>query len=126
MKGRKRRGRLVAVGLLLPALVVLLGGGALAQNGGAPFGRDIVVPAGTTSSEAVTIGGSVRVEGKVTGSAVAIGGDVYVSGEVGEDVVALGGTVVLAPGAVVHGDAVAIGGGVERAEALRCRAPGRK
>lgn len=100
-------------------LLLFLTGAAPAPGPRTQVGRDIFIPEGTASSEAVAFGASVRVEGTVERSAVAIGGDVYVSGSVGKDAVAIGGTVVLAPGAVVHGNAVAIGGSVQRAESAR-------
>lgn len=48
-------------------------------------------------------------------SAVSIGGSVRVYGKVAEDVVAVGGSVVLEDWALVGGDAVAVGGSVNKA-----------
>ncbi|HHY92427.1 MAG TPA: hypothetical protein GX511_03715 [Firmicutes bacterium] len=119
MKWPGRATKAAVVVLLVLVLVLFSAAAALAAEQRGSVGRDVLVPQGTVSEEAVAFGGSVRVEGNVQRSAVAIGGDVYVSGSVGQDAVAIGGTVVLAPGAVVHGNAVAIGGSVQRAEDAR-------
>ncbi|MBI5546372.1 MAG: STN domain-containing protein, partial [Deltaproteobacteria bacterium] len=60
------------------------------------------------------VGGSVKVaEGETVQSAVAVGGSVEVDGTVLQDAVAVGGSVKLGPKAVVNGDAVSIGGGLD-------------
>ena len=68
------------------------------------------------AEEAVAIGGSVRVEGRVSRDVVAIGGPVRVNGYVGGNVVAVGGSVYLGPSAIVDGDVSSSGGTIERAE----------
>jgi len=66
----------------------------------------------------VRIGGDVNVpEGENAGeAAVAILGSVTVNGEVNGDAVAVLGNVRLGPSAIVRGNAVAVGGRLERAE----------
>ena len=64
------------------------------------------------------VGGSVDVpaDTKVTGDAVAIGGSVTVAGRVIGEAVAVGGSVNVEPGGRVDGGATAIGGRVNQAE----------
>jgi cytoskeletal protein CcmA (bactofilin family) len=80
------------------------------------FGGSILVEKEEEAEEAVAIGGSVRVEGRVTRDVVAIGGPVRVNGYVGGNVVSVGSSVYLGPGAVVDGDVNSAGGTIERAE----------
>ncbi|MEZ5065843.1 MAG: hypothetical protein R3B81_14005 [bacterium] len=67
-----------------------------------------------TTGERVEIGNDTTIAAgeTVSGDAVAIGGTVHVYGKVEGDAVAVGGSVVLHEGAEVDGDAVAIGGRV--------------
>lgn len=59
----------------------------------------------------VSIGGSVRVDaGETVDEAVSVGGSVSIAGRVLKDVVSVGGSVLLEPGAEVLGNAVAVGG----------------
>jgi hypothetical protein len=69
----------------------------------------------------VHIGRGVRVDAGevVQGDAVSIGGSVSVQGEVQGDVVAIGGSVDLGPQAVVNGDVVVVGGELHRDPAAR-------
>lgn len=106
-----------------PLIVLALGAGALiataapalARSFGAdPFGGDpfvvltgeLVLPVGSTASDAVIFNGDATIEGDVRGQVVAFNGDVTVSGTVTENVVSLGGGVTLTSGARVGGDIV--------------------
>jgi hypothetical protein len=113
---KKGFGRIAFVALLVLSLVLIMTATVFASESKIEFGNNVVVPADVTLDEAVAIGGSVRVEGTVTGSVLTVGGDVYVSGQVNNDVAAVGGRVVLVPGARVEGDVVAIGGSIQRGE----------
>jgi len=72
------------------------------------IGGDIVIAAGTEVKDAVAVGGSVTVNGKVRDSAVAVGGSVILGPDavIGKDVVAIGGIVEQAQGSKIHGDVV--------------------
>jgi hypothetical protein len=72
------------------------------------IGGDVVVEEGTEVKEAVAVGGSVTVHGKVRKSAVAVGGSVIVgpNAVIGGDVVSIGGEVEQSQGSVIHGDIV--------------------
>ncbi len=72
------------------------------------IGGDVIVEEGTEVNEAVAVGGSVTVYGKVKRSAVAVGGSITLgpNAEVGKDVVAVGGPVEQAQGSEIHGDIV--------------------
>jgi hypothetical protein len=76
------------------------------------FGGDIVVPAGQTVENAVSIGGNVRVYGEISEDAVAVGGKIIVEkgGIIRGDAVAVGNGIVIGDSATVKGDAVSIGG----------------
>jgi hypothetical protein len=80
------------------------------------FGGSIVVDKDELAEEAVSIGGSVRVDGEVSRDAVAIGGPVRINGRVGGNVTSVGSTVHLGPEAVVEGDVTSVGGTIERAK----------
>ena len=72
------------------------------------IGGDVVVEEGTEVKDAVAVGGSVTVNGKVRDSAVAVGGSVILgpNAVIGKDVVTVGGTVQQAQGSKIHGDVV--------------------
>ncbi len=72
------------------------------------IGGNVVVEKGETVKDAVAVGGSVTVNGRVEGSAVAVGGDVKVGsgGRIVKDAVSIGGTITKASGAVVGGNIV--------------------
>ena len=72
------------------------------------IGGDIVVEQGTEVKDAVAVGGSVTVHGKVRKSAVAVGGSVILgpNAVIGKDVVSIGGTVKQAQGSIIYGDIV--------------------
>lgn len=76
-------------------------------------GGGVVVEEGETVGDAVAVGGSVEVRGKVH-DAVAVGGDVHVSksGEVRGDAVTVGGRLNVEPGGTVAGDRVEVGPGM--------------
>lgn len=78
------------------------------------IGSTIKVDADEIVADAVSIGGSVKIDGEVTGGAVAVGGPVKVNGRVGRDVVAVGNRVELGPAAVVDGNVTSVGGQVLR------------
>ena len=68
----------------------------------------------------VRIGGNVVVEeGTEVKDAVAVGGSVTVNGKVRQSAVAVGGSVVLGPNAVVGKDVVSIGGGRQTGAGLK-------
>jgi hypothetical protein len=72
------------------------------------IGGDVVVEEGTEVKEAVAVGGSVTVHGKVRKSAVAVGGSIILgpNAVIGEDVVSIGGAVQQAQSSIIHGDVV--------------------
>ncbi|MBN2526376.1 MAG: hypothetical protein JXR76_08280 [Deltaproteobacteria bacterium] len=78
------------------------------------MGAPIVIAANETVSEAVSIGDSVTIEGRVNREAVAVGGNVLVKkgAYVGRSVTAVGGDVLVEDGATVNGEVVAVGGKV--------------
>jgi hypothetical protein len=72
------------------------------------IGGDVFIAAGTEVKDAVAVGGSVTVNGKVRASAVAVGGSVILGPDavIGKDVVSIGGAVKQAQGSKIHGDVV--------------------
>ena len=72
------------------------------------IGGNIIVEEGTEVKDAVAVGGSVTVNGKVRKSAVAVGGSVVLgpNAVVGKDVVSIGGAVKQAQGSKIHGSVV--------------------
>ncbi len=74
------------------------------------IGGNIVVEEGTEVKDAVAVGGSVTVNGKVRDSAVAVGGSVILGSAavIGKDVVSIGGAVKQAQGSKIHGDVVEV------------------
>ena len=72
------------------------------------IGGDVFVDEETEVKDAVAVGGSVTVNGKVRKSAVAVGGSVIVgpNAVIGKDVVSIGGAVQQAQGSKIHGDVV--------------------
>ena len=77
------------------------------------FGEDIFVAEGDTiDGDAVSIGGSVTVNGTVMGDCVAIGGVITMgpTGVIEGDGVSVGGSIDRAPGSVLKGDEVVTGG----------------
>src|SRR5262245_24283433 len=99
----------------LPAVLVLLAllapTVALAQDSSADrvtFGSDVVVRAGETVNDVVTMGGDAGISGTVMGDVVTMGGDVSLEdGAVVEgEVVSMGGDISVDEGAVLHGATV--------------------
>ena len=88
-------------------LAIFSPGSAEARNK-VRIGGDVVVEEGTEVKDAVAVGGSVTVDGKVRDSAVAVGGSVILgpNAVIGKDVVSIGGAVKQAQGAKIHGDLV--------------------
>jgi len=72
------------------------------------IGGNVVVEKGTEVNDAVAVGGSVTVNGRVRDSAVAVGGSVTLGPDavIGKDVVSIGGAVKQAQGSKIHGDIV--------------------
>lgn len=93
--------RIITLALVLllvsPCFAALKGLESTKEEGIVKVGDNIVVP-----------------EGAEIKAAVAVGGNVEVLGTVKEDVVAVGGNVVLQKSAVVGGNAVSVGGKVEK------------
>ena len=90
-------------------LAIFPPGSAEARNK-VQIGGDVVVDEGTEVKDAVAVGGSVTVNGKVRDSAVAVGGAVILgpNAVVGNDVVSVGGAVKQAQGSKIHGDVVEV------------------
>lgn len=84
------------------------------QEGRLAFGSSVVVDEDETVQEAVAIGGSVVVKGRVLDAVVAVGGRAEIIGEVEGDVVAVGGPVILRSGSSTGGDIFSFGGTVRR------------
>ena len=74
------------------------------------FGGDVVVRAGETVQNVVSMGGSATIEGEVLGDVTTMGGDASVSGRVNGDVVTMGGDAHVMPGAFIGGELTTMGG----------------
>lgn len=77
------------------------------------FGGDVVVRAGETVQNVVTMGGSATIDGEVLGDVTTMGGDATVSGRVNGDLVTMGGDAHVAPGAWVGGELTTMGGSAD-------------
>lgn len=90
--------------------ITLFRPGNVIANDKVRFGGDVVVDEGTEVKDAVAVGGSVTVNGKVRDSAVAVGGSVILgrNAVVGKDVVSVGGAVKQEQGSKIHGDVVEV------------------
>ena len=64
---------------------------------------------GVSDTTAYSLGGSLRINGKVKG-AIALGGDVIVQGIVEGDVATIGGSVIQLEGSRIDGDVMVVGG----------------
>ena len=99
---------------LMTAGLLAVSAPALAASSHDALGNDpfvvltgsLVLPAGSTASDAVIFNGDATIQGNITGSVIAFNGDVTVSGTVKENVVAVRGTVTVTDGAHVGGDVV--------------------
>lgn len=80
------------------------------------LGKSVVIKSGDTAGTVVVIGGSATIDGKVDDAVVAIGGDVTVNGEVSDTVVSVLGNIKLGPEAKIGGEAVSVGGRIDKAE----------
>jgi hypothetical protein len=100
----KKYFQLLAVILMLVAFPLV---SANAKNK-VRIGGNVIVEEGTEVKDAVAVGGSVTVNGKVRDSAVAVGGSVILGPDavIGKDVVSIGGAVKQAQGSKIHGDVV--------------------
>ena len=96
--------RLIAV--ILPIVLIPLANATARDK--VRIGGNVVVEEGTEVKDAVAVGGSVTVNGKVRKSAVAVGGSVVLgpNAVVGKDVVSIGGAVKQAQGSKIHGSVV--------------------
>jgi uncharacterized RDD family membrane protein YckC/cytoskeletal protein CcmA (bactofilin family) len=80
------------------------------------IGDNAELKANEVAEAMVVIGGNGVVKGKVDAAAVVVGGNLEIEGEVQDAAVAVMGSIKIKPGAVIHGDVVAIGGRVEKSE----------
>jgi hypothetical protein len=97
------------------SLAVLLGlGSPLSAFQNVTIRRDVTVAAGESQDNVIAIGGSITIDGRVRQSVIAIGGTITVSGEVGDDVVGIGSRMLIKSKAVIKGDVVTLGGGLEK------------
>lgn len=100
---------IVAGALGMAAAPALAGAFGSDPSGADPFvvlTGTLILPAGSTVSDAVIFNGDATIDGDVRHQVVAFNGDVTVSGDVGENVVALNGKVTLTRGAHVGGDII--------------------
>jgi len=79
------------------------------------FGSGFTLPAGEVRDSVQVTGGSVRIEGTVTGDVTVFGGSVTIDGSVGHDVRVTGGSVRLGPNSSVGHDVSVFGGSIHRA-----------
>ncbi len=79
------------------------------------FGKDVELKAGDSAKAVVVIGGSAKILGKCD-DCVVIGGDLEIAGEVRNSAVVVLGTLRAMKDAVLGGDVVGVGGGVEITE----------
>ncbi len=79
------------------------------------FGEDVVLKAEDSAEAVVVIGGSAKILGNCD-ECVVIGGDLEIEGTVRGSAVVVGGLLRALPGAVLSGDVVGIGDGVQISE----------
>lgn len=79
------------------------------------FGDDVVLKAEDTAEAVIVIGGSAKILGSCD-ECVVIGGNLEIEGTVRRSAVAVGGLLRALPGAVLDGDVVGVGAGVEISE----------
>lgn len=98
--------------LLIAGIIVLFLASPFSSTASVSFGEEVVVEAGKTVNEAVSIGENVYVSGTVRNAAVSIGGNIYVrqGGLVEGDAVSLGGNVYVRENGRIQKNSVTIGG----------------
>jgi hypothetical protein len=97
-------------------LALIAAGTVLPLRGAQDFSlkEDIFVAKGEVQKNILSFGGHVTVEGRVRENIIVFGGSITLSGEVGDSVVGIGSAITLKSTAVVKGDAVALGGTLEK------------
>lgn len=112
-----------SAGLLLLVIAGVLATGCVqvqAADGGFVMGGDIVVEKDEVArDDVVAVGGNVRIDGRARRDVVVVGGRLEINGEVDRSVSCVGGTLVLGPGARIGGDAVVVGGFLDRHDSAR-------
>jgi len=104
--------------------VLLLVGVASAQSAS---DDKVMVVRGANEGPAIGLGNSIRItSGAKTTEAVSLGGDVVVEGVVEGDVAAIGGSVIQKAGSQIGGDVIVIGGSYRSEDASPNRKPGGK
>ncbi|HUU37870.1 MAG TPA: hypothetical protein VMW46_06650 [Candidatus Desulfaltia sp.] len=78
------------------------------------FKEDIYVAKDEVQDNIISFGGQVTVEGRVRENIIVFGGSITLSGEVGDSVVGIGSAITLKSTAVVKGDAVSLGGTLQK------------
>lgn len=102
-----RKSLLISLLLLLP-LSVLIGSEI-------EFKKSLhVAKEDSHPSSVVSMGGDIKVEGRIEKSIIMIGGHLRIDGEVKEDVICIAAQVELGSGASIKGDFLVIGGTLER------------
>ncbi len=84
------------------------------QGQGFVFKKDIVVEKDEIQDNVISLGGEIRVEGKVTDSVINFGGMIIIDGEVGETVVGFGSEIILRSSARIEGDVLSLGGTLDK------------
>jgi hypothetical protein len=94
------------------ALVLLVAGLQASPAQAAVENSPLSIPkAALRSGDVVTLGRVVLLEGELAGSLVLVGGGpARVSGHIRRDLILLGANAIVAPGAAIDGDVVAVGG----------------
>lgn len=77
------------------------------------IGQDFTLKAGESAEIVVIVGGTARIQGKVTDKVVVVAGSAEISGEVENEVIVVLGSVTAADGARIGGDVVSVGGKIE-------------
>lgn len=111
-----KKGAAVLAGLLLMVFILCAFAPDVDNKDKVAIFNDIDIPDGiTVNGDAVSIFGSVNVNGDISGDVVAIFGNVTVSGMVSGDAVAVFGKISVKDNGSISGDAVGIAGGVDKA-----------
>ena len=102
-----RKSLLISLLLLLPFSVLL--------GSEIEFKKSLHVAKGSSHpSSVVSMGGDIKIEGRIEKSIIMIGGHLRIDGEVKEDVICIAAKVELGNGASINGDFLVIGGALER------------